>query len=84
LLRFQAGYSEELAARVHTLYAADFEAFDYDPRSWPRDELEVATVSQEQIIDAIIERNLVISHLYEEKERLQALYLQACRSPEPQ
>jgi Sulfotransferase family len=68
-------YSEALADRVYSLYEKDFEAFDCDRDTWPSNtqdsDHKEPTVSQEKFNDEAIERNLVISLLYEERERLQ-------------
>jgi hypothetical protein len=69
-----APYSAELAARVHTLFAEDFSAFGYDPADWPADgdqgDWDAWLTNHRRIVDALIERNLVIGHLYRERERL--------------
>ncbi len=66
-------FDETLAQRVHMLYKADFEAFGYETDSWPRprrDATERRTVSEDRYLDEIIERNIVIGHLYEERDQL--------------
>lgn len=74
-----SGYSpidKEMAARILRLYAADFEAFGYPKESWRHAPTAVRQdhVSQARFLDEIIERNLVISRLYEEYASLQARY----------
>jgi hypothetical protein len=73
-LRFRASYSEDLAARVQALYAADFIAFDYDAASWPREKvISTPMVSECQFLEAIVERNIIISNLYRQRDRLNEL-----------
>jgi hypothetical protein len=70
IFRSLATYSENLAQRVFELYKPDFSAFGYTANSWPRDSMATDCVSQERIIDEIFERNVIISHLYNERDRL--------------
>jgi hypothetical protein len=71
-------YSKELADRVYSLYRRDFEVLGYDRNTWPAgrengsEQLGKACVTEERLCDEIIERNLIIADLYEERERLQA------------
>lgn len=60
----------ELAERIYAVYQEDFLTFGYDAESWPRDEQSSACVNVERFVDEIIERNLVIAHLYSERDRL--------------
>jgi hypothetical protein len=60
----------ELAKRIYAVYQEDFLTFGYDADSWPRDEQSSASVNVERFVDEIIERNLVIAHLYGERDRL--------------
>jgi hypothetical protein len=65
------------AARIYALYAQDFEAFDYDRESWQniaesRD--DPALVPEARFIDEIIERNLIISYLYEQHAKAEERY----------
>lgn len=70
-------YTRELADRVYSLYQADFEVLGYDRNTWTAGsekatgEPNKAYVSEERFRDEIIERNLIISSLYEERDRLQ-------------
>ena len=66
-----AKFSQQLAERIFSIYEEDFITFGYDQNSWP-DDLQVSSsvVSQERFIDEIIERNLIISHLYNERAHL--------------
>lgn len=72
-----ATYDENLAGKVYSLYRGDFERLGYDRDSW-RDGQAAASAIQKAVIpearfyDEIIERNLIISGLYKERERLQA------------
>ncbi len=72
-----ATYDQGLANKVHALYREDFERLDYDPNSWRAGESAVpappkTVVPEERFYDEIIERNLVISGLYTERDRLRA------------
>jgi hypothetical protein len=70
-------YTSDLADKVYPAYRADFEVFGYEADSWaPVDERagqepSKAYVSEERFRDEVIERNLIISSLYEERDRLQ-------------
>ena len=76
-----ASYSEELAEKVYSLYQPDFEVLGYDRNTWAASRqngirqtiTSHASISDEKLIDEIIERNLIILNLYEERDRLQAL-----------
>jgi predicted O-methyltransferase YrrM len=66
-------FSESLAHQVYMLYKPDFDAFAYPEDSWPRPRHEQAvarTVSEARYLDEVIERNIVIGFLYEERARL--------------
>src|SRR5215469_4171097 len=73
----QSPYTSELADRVYSAYRADFEMLGYDRSSWPQpdsqngNEPRKAHISEERFQDEVIERNLVILSLYEERDRLQ-------------
>jgi hypothetical protein len=72
-----ATYDQTLADKVYSLYQEDFARLGYDPNSWRAGESAVpapprAVVSEERFYDEIIERNLIISGLYAERERLRA------------
>lgn len=70
-----AAYTQELADRVYRLYRADFEAFGYDRSSWPAGRNvgneRNASVPVEKFCDEVIERNLVIRRLCQERKSLQ-------------
>lgn len=72
-----ATYNQNLADRVYSLYQPDFDRLGYDRDSW-RDSQSAGpippkvVVPEERFYDEIIERNLIISSLYQERERLQA------------
>lgn len=71
-----ASYSQDLAGRVYSLYREDFETLGYDPDSWTAfvdRGGEKSAVPVEIFYDEVIERNLVIQSLYEERERLRTL-----------
>jgi hypothetical protein len=66
-----AQYSEELARRVYALYEEDFTCFGYDRGAWPRDQEQgTLIVNYDGLIDEVIERNVIIAHLYNERDRL--------------
>jgi len=72
-----ATYDRDLADKVYSLYREDFERLGYDQNSWRAGESAVsapakAVVPEERFYDEIIERNLIISGLYAERERLRA------------
>jgi hypothetical protein len=65
------------AARIYALYAEDFEAFGYDRGSWQNlsdSHDDPALVPENRFIDEIIERNLIISHLYEQYAEVESRY----------
>jgi hypothetical protein len=71
-------YTREVADKVYSLYEADFEGLGYDRNAWAPSEKKdgkkssKASISDESYRDEIIERNLIISSLYEQRDRLQA------------
>lgn len=74
-----ASYTPTLAKRVHDVYAQDFLAFDYDPAAWPCDTDAETAVSLERFVDEVMERNVIITHLYDERARLAREYDEAYR-----
>ena len=72
------GYNARLADKVYSLYQEDFEKFGYERDTWPArqsDSPETAskcTVPEEVFNDEIIERNLILSLLYQERDQLRA------------
>lgn len=72
-----ATYDQSLADKVYSLYREDFERLGYDRNSWCASESAVpaspkAVIPEERFYDEIIERNLVITGLYAERDRLRA------------
>jgi hypothetical protein len=72
-----ASYSEELADRVYSLYLTDFESLQYDRATWKigrqnaREQTNgTVCISERKLIDEVIERNVIILSLYEERDRL--------------
>ena len=69
-------FAQSLADKIYFLYQEDFEAFGYDRNAWPRpsrngnDSRNNGMVPVERFMDEIIERNLIIYHLYQERRRL--------------
>jgi Sulfotransferase family len=70
------GYNASLAHKVYSLYEKDFVTLGYERHPWPPGEQsqakEPATVAIRDLNDEIIERNLIISLLYEERDRLRS------------
>lgn len=73
-------YTDVLAARVRAIYERDFAAFGYDPARWPNDPPSAdGSISLERFVDEIMERNVIITHLYDEHARLAREYRAAYR-----
>lgn len=73
----KATYTKELADRVYSLYQPDFEFLGYDRETWAaparrslNEQPGLVTLSEDRLRDEIMERNLVMLNLYEERERL--------------
>jgi hypothetical protein len=65
------------ADRIYALYAEDFDAFGYDRASWQNSSDspdDPAVVAEARFIDEIVERNLIISYLYEQHAEVAARY----------
>lgn len=77
-LSHSPAYSRDLAEKVFNLYKSDFELLGYDRSLWPagRQKTSEAPVNGNEYEDVfrheIVERNIIISTLYQERERLQA------------
>jgi hypothetical protein len=75
---YDAPYTKELADRVYSLYRSDFQVLGYDRNSWLASKTNGGTLSRNAVVpeetfdDEIIERNLIIASLYEERDHLQA------------
>jgi len=72
-----ATYNQNLADQVYSLYRVDFERLGYNRDSWRDGQSAVPTapkavIPEARFYDEIIERNLIISGLYVERERLRA------------
>lgn len=68
-------YTESIAARVRAIYERDFAAFGYDPATWPNDPTgSSGSISLERFVDEVMERNVIITHLYNEHARLAREY----------
>lgn len=73
-----ATYTKELADKVYSLYQPDFEVLGYDRNTWPaggenaNETSGNAAVQEESFRREIVERNIIISALYQERDRLQA------------
>ncbi|HKV52567.1 MAG TPA: sulfotransferase family protein [Gemmatimonadaceae bacterium] len=66
-----ATYTESIVARVRAIYERDFSAFGYDPSRWPEDAAGTGrSIGLERFVDEIMERNVIIAHLYDEHARL--------------
>ncbi|MGA7446060.1 MAG: sulfotransferase family protein [Terriglobales bacterium] len=81
-----ATYNQDLADKVYSLYQEDFERLGYDDDrdSWRTGDSSVAkqqptVIPEARFYDEIIERNLIISGLYEERRRSRADLKRASR-----
>lgn len=73
-------YTDSIAARVRAIYERDFAAFGYDPAGWPSDQPGPAgPITLERFVDEIMERNVIITHLYNEHARLAREYTNVYR-----
>ncbi len=66
-------YDEEIATKVHDLYRPDFEVFGYDREGWVRPRVtegKPRTVAESVFVDEVLERNIVVGHLYQERDSL--------------
>lgn len=70
-LRIEPEVSEGTRISIASLYADDFTAFGYDPDHLPK-RSGCSEVSAAKFIHEIVERNLVIADLYEQRDRLRA------------
>jgi hypothetical protein len=74
-------YDKNLAEKVYSLYQADFVTLGYDRDTWPGVERspgeasKTATVREETFADEVIERNIIIRHLYQERDKVFRLQL---------
>jgi hypothetical protein len=70
--------TEPLADKIYFLYKDDFETFAYDKDSWrphcqkPDTSSATNMIPEDRFNDEIIERNLIIAHLYRECDRLRS------------
>ena len=60
---------ETLAAKIYSLYKPDFDALGYRRDDWPKGPAPALSSREQELFDEIVERNLVVSGLY---DRLQA------------
>jgi hypothetical protein len=71
-------YTQELADKVYSLYRDDFDLLGYDRNTWTQGREDggqgsrKGCFSEKRYRDEIIERNLIMASLYEERDRLQA------------
>ena len=71
-------YDKNLAEKVYSLYQADFQTLGYDRDAWPGvdrnpgEASKKATVREETFADEVIERNIIILRLYQERDHLRA------------
>jgi hypothetical protein len=65
-------FTPPLADKVYSLYREDFEAFGYDRDDWPRQAQNgsKSMVPEERYVDELIERNIVITRLFEQRRQL--------------
>jgi len=67
-------FTQSLADKLYSLYREDFETFGYDRNDWPRQphngDHSKRMVPEEKYLDEIIERNIVITRLDEQRRQL--------------
>jgi hypothetical protein len=73
----KATYTKELADRVYSLYQPDFDVLGYGRETWAasawrslNEQPGLVTLSEDKLRDEIMERNLVMLELYQEREQL--------------
>jgi ADP-heptose:LPS heptosyltransferase/glycosyltransferase involved in cell wall biosynthesis len=68
----QSYYDEEIATEIYELYRQDFETFDYERNSWVKrsNDDRLLIIPEEVFVEEVLERNIVISHLYEQRDAL--------------
>jgi len=74
--------TESAAARIFALYSADFDTFAYERESWHEGAKAAGAgtfMPDQNVFDEIVERNLVISLLYEQYASLEARHSRAYR-----
>jgi hypothetical protein len=70
--------TEALAEKIYSLYRADFDAFAYDKNEWAArptngDQWRHDSMVPEEVFDdEIVERNVILYHLYQERDRLKS------------
>ncbi len=70
-------YTPCLADKVYSLYEGDFKLLGYDRDSWPRGKQDSGEGSQKPVVsearfnEEVVERNIMIGLLYQERDRLQ-------------
>lgn len=76
------GYDADLADRVYALYRRDFEVLDYRRDDWPAAAPPPGPrmVREDTFNDEIVERNLILAHLYRELDQVKYHELAAARS----
>jgi hypothetical protein len=66
-----AHITDDIARRIHALYREDFETFGYGADTWPSDGQDTpGNVTTECFVDEMLERNVILAYLYDERERL--------------
>ncbi|MBN9564336.1 MAG: sulfotransferase family 2 domain-containing protein [Alphaproteobacteria bacterium] len=63
------GYDEDVAAKVYSLYRADFDRLGYGENDWPRQPGVESAGREKKLFEDVLERNQLISELYSELER---------------
>jgi hypothetical protein len=66
-------YDETLARRVRNIFAEDFENFGYSGEEWPRQRAQDNRISEAKFLDEVIERNIVINELYEQRDAMREM-----------
>jgi hypothetical protein len=62
--------TEEMAATIYSLYEADFLSFGYDKGDVPVFDGRFGDISEERFAHEIVERNLILDHLYDRCDEL--------------
>jgi len=65
-------YNAELAARVYSLYKPDFETLGYRQDDWQAGREPAVSSREQELLDEIVERNLVVSGLYDKLQSISA------------
>jgi len=65
-------YNAELAAQVYSLYKPDFDTLGYRRDDWQAGREPAVSLREQELLDEIVERNLVVSGLYDKLQSISA------------